>query len=152
MDRMATPAVNTLLVPFSRKNEYNSATPGDDAAGRFAGDIVNTLRALGTTDANIGVLAGVAVTRGDYLRLDLSVRNTSVGEGETVTGTANYAGFPNGRRPGDDVVDTLLYFIANRTAIGDNVNGNDVRFGRVFPFFAPPHQPLDSGVDDNTRN
>src|SRR5437867_12382425 len=37
IDRMATPAVNTALIPFPRKNEYNSATPVDDAAGRFAG-------------------------------------------------------------------------------------------------------------------
>ena len=44
IDRMATPAVNTALIPFSRKNEYNAATPVDDAAGRFAGDIVGTCK------------------------------------------------------------------------------------------------------------
>ncbi|MGH9830808.1 MAG: DUF4331 family protein, partial [Blastocatellia bacterium] len=52
-DRMATPAVNTLLIPYARKNEYNAATPADDAAGKFAGDIVATLTALGTNSANI---------------------------------------------------------------------------------------------------
>src|SRR5262249_36020112 len=71
VDRMAPPAVNTALIPFARKNEYNASTPEDDAAGRFAGDIVATLKALGTNAANIDILASVAVTRGDYLRLDL---------------------------------------------------------------------------------
>src|SRR5881397_3787701 len=153
IDRMATPAVNTALIPFPRKNEYNSATPVDDAAGRFAGDIVATLTALGTNSANIGILAGVAVTKGDYLRLNLNTTNTSVGTGEKVT-TPGYTGFPNGRRPGDDTIDTLLYFISNQTLLsGDNVNSNDVPLGGSFPFFAPPQQPRATGViDDNTRN
>ncbi len=153
VDRMATPAVNTALIPFPRKNEYNSATPVDDAAGRFAADIVATLTALGTNSTNIGILASVAVTKGDYLRLNLNTTNTSVGAGEKVT-TPGYTGFPNGRRPGDDTIDTLLYFISNQTLLsGDNVNSNDVPLGGSFPFFAPPQQPRATGViDDNTRN
>src|SRR4030095_12830758 len=135
VDRMATPAVNTALIPFPRKNEYNAATPIDDAALRFAGDIIGTLTALGTNQANINILANVAVLHGDYLRLDLSRANGSVGFGERVT-TPGYAGFPNGRRPGDDTVDDLLFFIANQTPIGDNVDANDVPLGSVFPFFA----------------
>src|SRR5712692_9766132 len=100
VDRMATPAVNTALIPFPRKNEYNAATPIDDAAGRFADSIVGTLTALGTNATNIGILANVAVVKGDYLQLNLSVSNSSVGVGERVT-DPGYAGFPNGRRPGD---------------------------------------------------
>lgn len=147
VDRMATPAVNTALIPFARKNEYNAASPQDDAAGRFAGDIVATLKALGTNDTNIGILASVAVNRGDYLRLNLAQANSGPGGGNSAG-----AGFPNGRRPGDDVIDTLLFFIANQNPLGDNVNANDVPFGSTFPFFAPPHQPLAAGVDDGTRN
>ena len=152
IDRMATPAVNTALIPFPRKNEYNASTPVDDAAGRFADDIVGTLQALGTNQTNINILASVAVLHGDYLRLDLSIPNGSVGFGERVT-TPGYTGFPNGRRPGDDTIDDLLFFIANQTPIGDNVNSNDVPLGNTFPFFAPPQQPRNNGViDDNTRN
>lgn len=152
VDRMATPAVNTALIPFARKNEYNAATPLDDANGVFANSIVGTLTALGTSPANIGILASVAVAKGDYLRLSLSTPNTSVGFGERAT-TPAYTGFPNGRRPGDDTVDVLLYFISNQgLTMGDNVNSNDVPLGNTFPFFAPPHQPRQSGVDDNTRN
>src|SRR6185369_373994 len=152
VDRMANPAVNTALIPFPRKNEYNAATPADDANLKFAGDIVGTLTALGTNQTNINILANVAVLHGDYLRLDLSKANASLGVGQHVT-DAGYAGYPNGRRPGDDTIDVLLFFIANQNAIGDNVNANDVPLGGVFPFFAPPQQPRNTGViDDNTRN
>jgi hypothetical protein len=152
VDRMATPAVNTALIPFQRKNEYNAATPIDDAAGRFAGSIVATLQALGTDSTNIGILAGVAVANGDYLRLNLSTPNSSIGFGERIT-TPGYTGFPNGRRPGDDTIDDLLFFIANQTPIGDSVDSNDVPIPSIFPFFAPPQQPRNAGViDDNTRN
>jgi hypothetical protein len=152
VDRMATPAVNTALIPFPRKNEYNTATPADDANGLFANDIVGTLTALGTNQANIGVLASVAVAHGDYLRLNLATQNKSVGFGERAT-TPGYTGFPNGRRPGDDTIDVLLYFISNQAlTMGDNVNSNDVPLGDTFPFFAPPNQPLENPAVDNTQN
>jgi len=154
VDRMATPAVNTALIPFPRKNEYNAATPIDDAAGRFADSIVGTLTALGTNATNIGILANVAVVKGDYLRLNLSTPNASVGFGENIT-TPNYTGFPNGRRPGDDTINTLLFFITNQSTIQEAVNHNDVPLGSTFPFFAPPHQPQPMGASvgaDNTEN
>ena len=149
IDRMGVPAINTALIPFARKDEYNRATTQDDAAGKFANDIVATLHALGTDDAHIGILAGVAVTKGDMLRLDTSVANTGAQGGNN-----SGAGFPNGRRPTDDVIDTILFLVTNGgLTTGDNVNANDVAFRDAFPFFAPSHQPLASGViDDNTRN
>lgn len=152
VDRMATPALNTVLIPYPRKNEYNSATTIDDANGRFAGSIIATLQSLGTNAQNIQILAAVAVTNGDFLRLNTATANPSIGFGERAT-TPGYVGFPNGRRPGDDTVDVLSYFITNQTLTTiDNVNQNDVQIPNTFPFFAPPHQPRDSGVDDNTRN
>jgi hypothetical protein len=147
VDRMGNPAINTVLIPFARKDEYNFASTQDDANGRFADDIVATLTKLGTNATNIGILAGVAVTNGDFLRVDPTVANSGPGGGNN-TG----AGFPNGRRLGDDVIDTILFFVANQTPLGDGVNGNDVPLTDAFPFFAPPHQPLNSGIDDFTRN
>ena len=147
-DRMGNPAVNVALVPFALKNAYNAANSTEDAKGRFAGDIVANLQSLGTNEANIGVLAGVAVTNGDILRLNVTTPNTGPGGGN-VAG----AGFPNGRRPADDTVDTELTIIANGTPLGDNVDANDVPLRDAFPFFAPPQQPREPGaVDDNTRN
>jgi Domain of unknown function (DUF4331) len=147
VDRMGIPAVNVALIPFARKDEYNTGTPEEDANGRFASDIVATLRALGTDDTNIGILAEVAVNHGDYLRLNLNTANTGPGGGNN-----SEAGFPNGRRLGDDVVDTLLFFILNQRPLPDNVNANDVPLQDNFPFFANAQQPRDSGIDDNTRN
>jgi 6-pyruvoyl-tetrahydropterin synthase len=136
-----------------------------DAAGVFAGDIVASLTALGTSQANIDILAGVAVTNGDYLRLNLAKPNSTLGVGEFIT-DADYAGFPNGRRPGDDTIDILLYFITNQNPVifpedkskrGDNVSTNDVPLPDTFPYFAPPQQPRTNPpgeilTDDNTRN
>jgi hypothetical protein len=148
VDRMATPAVNTVLIPFGHKNAYNAATPVDDASGKFAADIVGTLNALGTNREYIGILASVAVAKGDYLRLDLSKANAGPGGGNNAG-----AGFPNGRRPADDTIDTILTLVANGTKLGDNVDGNDVPLNNSFPFFASPQQPRAAGVvDDNTKN
>ena len=147
VDRMATPAVNVALIPFARKDEYNTGTPEEDANGRFAGDIVATLKALGTDDTNIGILAQVAVVNGDYLRLNLGTANTGAGGGNN-----SGAGFPNGRRLADDTVDILLFFILNQKPLPDNVYANDVPLQDTFPFFGLAQQPRDSGIDDNTRN
>ncbi len=147
IDRMGVPAINTVLIPFPRKDEYNRSTTQEDAAGKFASDIVATLKSLGTDATHIGILAGVAVTKGDMLRLDTSIANSG-----QQGGTNAAAAFPNGRRPADDVIDTILFLVTNGgLTTGDHVNANDVPFRNVFPFFAAPHQPLDSGVDD-TQN
>jgi len=153
VDRMATPAVNTALIPFPRKNEYNASTPEDDARGKFANDIVATLTSLGTSKANIGILASVAVAKGDFLRLNLATPNSTLGVGEEISTTANYAGFPNGRRFGDDTINTLLFFIGNQNpAIQEAVKQNDVPLGTTFPFVAAPHQPLENPAPSSTQN
>ncbi len=147
VDRGGIPAVNTVLIPYPRKNEFNAATPRDDANLLFADSIIATLTALGTSQSNIVILANIAVFRGDYLRLDMGTPNMSQGFGERIT-TPNYTGFPNGRRIGDDSVDTLMYFVTNQAiTMGDNVNSNEVPLTNTFPFYGRPHQPLDSGTD-----
>lgn len=149
IDRAGVPAVNVALTPFGSKNNYNLADPPADAAGTFATGIVSTLTALGTNQSNINLLAGVAVTSGDLLRLNLSTANSGPGGGNN-TGV----GFPNGRRLGDDVIATLLSIITNGgVTTGDNVNASDVALNNAFPFLALPQQPREPGViDDNTRN
>jgi hypothetical protein len=170
VDREGVPGVNVALVPFNRKNEYNQASPKDDAALKFGADILATLAALGTNGAtnfpptdNALTLAQVAVLNGDILRLDTSIANTGNHGGDNAP-----AGFPNGRRLKDDVIDIILSLVANGNPfdgidLGDNVNGNDVDvdntnmtpdpFKNVFPFLAPSQQPLPTGTtDDGTRN
>jgi Domain of unknown function (DUF4331) len=148
MDRMGVPLINSVLIPFARKDEYNASKPPDDASGKFLGDIVATLKALGTDEANIDVLTGIAVTKGDLLRLNVNIPNAGL-QG----GTNREAAFPNGRRPTDDVVDTLLTIINNNSVLGDEVDANDLVFQDKFPFLALSQQPrLPGTIDDNTRN
>lgn len=147
-DRMGNPGVNVALIPFARKNEYNGGTTLEDSQGRFANSIVGTLTALGTNASNIGVLANLAVVNGDYLRVSLGVANSGPGGGNNAGG-----GFPNGRRLGDDVIDTFLTVATNGAVTTDNANTLDVPLRDAFPFFGPPQQPRAAGViDDNTRN
>jgi hypothetical protein len=156
IDRMGNPVINTVVIPFrvesnglNLKDVYNKSKPADDARGKFVTDIVASLTALGTSATNIGVLAGIAVTNGDYLRVNTTIANTGA-QGGVNAG----AGFPNGRRPADDVIDTVLAVVSNGgITTGDSVNSNDATFLNTFPFFAPPNQPRASGtVEDNTRN
>ena len=137
VDREGLPGINALLVPLNLKNKYNAGDTLLDASGRFAGPIVATLQSLGISDENLAVLAGLAVTRGDVLRLDTGLPTA----------------FPNGRKPSDDVVATILSVVAG-TTLDDNVPNNDVPFQATFPYLGLPHQPRTGAgnVDDNTRN
>ena len=64
------------------------------------------------------------------------------------------AGFPNGRRLGDDVVDIELrvfggFLIGHKLPLGDGVDQNDKPFLTGFPYVAPPTAGLDSGPKRN---
>ena len=179
-DRLGNPGVNVALIPFARKNEYNAATTLDDSKLRFLGDadhvddgkkdlevnkqkdlrgIADVLAAdnLGTPEANVTLLAKLAVLAGDFLRLDVTQANTGTGGGDN-----SEAAFPNGRRLRDDVIDTLLQVLTGIGGASDNVDASDVTPQDVFPFLGYAQQPLprvpadpnlpDTNVDDKTRN
>ena len=54
------------------------------------------------------------------------------------------AGFLNGRRLDDDVIDGVLNLASKGAVTTDAVNANDVPFLTDFPFFAPPHQATEA--------
>lgn len=141
VDREGLPAVNALLIPLNRKNDYNGATTIDDAKGKFLPDIGASLAVFGTSPENVGILKALAIDKGDILRVD----------------TAQPTAFPNGRKPEDDVVKTLLSVIAGST-LDDSVPSNEKAFEARFPYLGLPHQPRDpsldpvSNADDSTRN
>jgi len=122
LDRMGNPGVATALIPAGMKDRYNEVSPRRDAP-EFAGPIVASLQALGTSDENIGILASVAVP--DLLTVDIT----------------QPSGFPNGRALSDDVIDTLFFFIFNDSGVSDSVDANDVAFSDTFPYLASPWQP-----------
>ncbi len=159
VDREGLPGVNALFIPYNRKNAFNGGSTVGDGKGEFFADIAGTLTALGTNSGNIATLASIVGLppvfpipkngtqgRGDMLLLETdSTVAPNTGSG------AN--GFPNGRRPADDVIDIVLGLVTNGAiTTGDNVNANDVAFRTVFPFLAPPNQPLANGATDNTKN
>lgn len=155
IDRMGIPAVNTVFIrPLQLKDAYDRADPIDDANGKFAGEIVAALKGLQTDDTSIGILASLAVVKGDMLRLRLDLPNTGQQGGMNPE-----AAFPNGRRPADDAIDTVITLINSRQPVTpsgkvDGVNANDVPFQDAFPFFALPNMPfgVNAGADDRTRN
>ncbi len=66
------------------------------------------------------------------------------------------AGFPNGRRLGDDVVDIELQVVAgflkgNKVPLGDGVDQNDKPFLSTFPYLAAPDQRLRLGSVEPVR-
>jgi hypothetical protein len=90
----------------------------------------------------------------DELRLNMSVPPATSPNRMGVIG-GDTAGFPNGRRLGDDVIDIALQVMEGAAtngpvaalAAGDGVNANDVPFDTTFPYVALPH---DTAVNQTT--
>jgi hypothetical protein len=90
----------------------------------------------------------------DELRLNMAVQPTANPNRMGVIGGDN-AGFPNGRRLADDVIDIALQVMEGAAtngpvaalAAGDGVDANDVAFGTTFPYLALPH---DQSVNQTT--
>jgi hypothetical protein len=141
IDRMGRPAIATVFIPNnpfepagsepSMKTAYNQASPADDRA-LFRPEVVDTLTLLfslndGAGDdpsddaAQISALADVILP--DILTFD----------------TASSAGFLNGRRPADDVIDAELALVTEGAVTTDCVSQNDRVFPGEFPYLAAPH-------------
>ena len=146
VSRLGVPLVNELVIGLSTKNRFNASEPVDDA--QFATFVTNP-----TFPAIVEILFGAAGVQAPTLfpRTDLVATFLTGIEGVNMTTPAvaemlrlntaippvlaaaqnslgviegDNAGFPNGRRPGDDVVDIVL-----RVAMGRLITlglfGND---------------------------
>ena len=89
----------------------------------------------------------------DLLRLNTGIPPTPVGSQKRLGFlVGDNAGFPNGRRLNDDVVDIASRAVAGilvdakkfGTRIGDGVNVNEVGYGSTFPYVQPAHSGRDS--------
>ena len=131
VSRLGMPLVNEVVIGLKDKNRFNASEPKDDA--QFADYVTNpTLPALlellfggagvkaptnfPRTDLVAAFLTGVPglnqpanVVGSEMVRLNTSIAPT-VGAAQSRLGVlgGDNAGFPNGRRPGDDVVDIEL--------------------------------------------
>lgn len=87
----------------------------------------------------------------EVLRLNTAVAPTAFGSQDPLGVLAgDNAGFPNGRRVGDDVTDIALRAVAGvlvdgfdqspNNALSDGVQDNDVPYLQTFPYLGTPHQ------------
>ena len=136
-DQMARPAINTVFVGTSRKDEFKTTAPSAMNAA-FRTDFINKLTAFGYTTNILGLdkntFAGVLVT---------DVLNAST---TGVTSFYNGTQVLTGRTLADDVIDVELILIfggatgaSNPGLTSDHVNGNDKPFLSSFPYMANPH-------------
>jgi hypothetical protein len=123
LDRMGLPVINTVLVKKERKEDFNRSSPVDDR--RFRADAAAILTSLNGDATYSAGLAEALLP--DVLTLD-------------VTSSAGFAAL-NGRRPEDDVINTVLSLATKGAIPSDGVDANDSAFLSDFPFFAPPHTP-----------
>ncbi len=188
VSRLGMPLVNEVVIGLGDKDRFNASHPGDDA--QFATYVTNpTLPALietlfpsapaptnfPRTDLVAAFLTGIRLADGtvvnrpanvvpaEMLRLNTAVAPTAAASQSNLGVAGNdLAGFPNGRRPGDDVVDIELRVAmgalcalsgsgdalgvgctpadapAGGAAITDGVQTDASQFGLVFPYLNTP--------------
>ena len=135
-------SVNTGCTPFGDGScSPNPPAPAADLAlSNFnRTDLVNILLKYN----NVLYGAGAGGTSADLLRLNLNVAPTPLGAQNRmgVLG-GDLAGFPNGRRPADDVTDIAVEAVGGPTyiglGVGDGVSANDDPLPAGFPFLSTP--------------
>ena len=171
VSRLGMPLVNEIVIPLQDKDKFNRSEPVNDLAN-FAGYVVDPeparlltlLYGISVPPAPrsdiVAVFAtGVAglnqpacVTPGEMLRLNMIIPPASEPKRLGVL-AGDVAGFPNGRRLGDDIVDIELrvvagvlvngFNVAPNNQLGDGIDANDKPFLPYFPYVAPPHNPFD---------
>jgi hypothetical protein len=143
IDRMGRPAIATVFIPNnpippdrivdgkpSMKSAYNHSDPVNDQAN-WRGEIVDTLTTLfslnNATDPNPADDAGKIQQLADFLLPDI-----------LTVDTASSAGFPNGRRLNDDVIDTELGLITEGAVTTDCVPSDNTLLSG-FPYLGNPN-------------
>ncbi|MBC7800299.1 MAG: DUF4331 domain-containing protein [Gemmatimonadaceae bacterium] len=184
VSRLGNPLVNEVIIGLDDKDRFNAAKPTEDAA-KFADYVTNpVLPALietlfpaakaptnfPRTDLLTVFLTGIkglnqptTVTPAEIMRLNTSVAATAP-NAQNPLGVAagDNAGYPNGRRPGDDVVDLSLRVAmgalcvltgpadtlqvgcrpadapAGGLALTDGVRKTSANYGITFPYLTTP--------------
>ncbi len=161
VSRLGNPLINEVVIPTGLKDYWNRTSPAHDAQFKkyyetpILAAVLNKLYKLGVQETNRSDLVAVlgtgipkvtftGPTFADELRLNLSIPPTAHPNRMGVLGGDN-AGFPNGRRLGDDVVDieeqaVAGFLLGKKVPLGDGVNGNDTAYLSHFPYVATPWQ------------
>jgi len=175
VSRLGSPLVNELIIPLKLKDRFNASTPAGDS--QFAQFVLNPqlaqllsavfgitvpqaprndLAAIFATGIPVNNVTGPNFTTflsdgrpHEMLRLNVAIQ-PSANPSRLGLLNGDVAGFPNGRRVFDDVVDISLRAVAGGTpftpatnvapnnALGDGVANNDVPFLTRFPYLGTP--------------
>lgn len=153
VQRLANPLVNEAIIGTSDKDRWNSLDPSKEK--RFLDYYTNPRLAI-ALEAVFGAPASplldlrdvlLTYTPGNYeqlselLRLNISVAPTPlVSQNPLTVLGGDGAGWPNGRRPIDDVTDVAIRVIGgtNYLTASDSVNANDLPLPEAFPFLSTP--------------
>jgi hypothetical protein len=183
VSRLGMPLVNEVVIGLDDKDKFNASRPKDDA--QFADYVTNpTLPALiqtlfptalaptnfPRTDLVTVFLKGIQgvnqpanVVASEMLRLNTSIAPAAAGAQDPLgVAAGDNAGFPNGRRPADDVVDLSLRVAmgalcaltgatdtlqvgcrpadapAGTAALTDGVRKTAANYDTVFPYLTAP--------------
>lgn len=178
VSRLGNPLVNEVVNPQKDKDKFNASAPWYDA--QFLKNVTNPelpklieaiykikAPAEPRNDLVDVFLKGVKglnqppdVRPAEELRLNTSIQPAADPKRLGVLDGDN-AGFPNGRRLTDDVIDEALQvvegeLVGSKNDLGDAVDANDKKFGHSFPYLAEPTSgsrgPLAKGTGNNVRN
>jgi hypothetical protein len=181
VSRLGNPLINEVIIPVGKKDLWNSHGPADD--GQYEANylnpelaaIVNTiypsLPDARTADRGDLVLIlgqgipGVNQTNAeglmDMLRLNMGIPPAEKADPMAAV-AGDVAGFPNGRRLTDDVVDIEIRAVADgygafladtfglpnlepNNLVGDGCAANDVKFTKAFPYLGEAHSGYAGG-------
>jgi hypothetical protein len=170
VSRLGFPLINEVVIPYGMKDHWNATAPKDDAQFQQyyrnpdLANIINSLYPVVTipptprTDMDVLAKGVPGLTQrpnevfSDELRLNLAVLPTAIAPVDQtnrmgVLGGDN-AGFPNGRRPWDDIVDIEIQVVtgvlvsgfnkAPNNQLGDGVDGPEKPFLAAFPYLRSP--------------
>lgn len=178
VSRLGMPLVNEVVIPVGLKDYFNGSKPTQDGAALgLVQDpelphLLNAVYGLDVPDSDPGTagiqradlisvfLTGVdglnmpeGGTPSEMVRLNMSIPPCSSMCSRLGVLGGDIAGFPNGRRLSDDIIDESLRVVlgvllpdhqAIAETIGDGVDANDVPFNTQFPYVAYPHSGSDA--------
>ena len=172
VSRLGNPLINEVVIPTGLKDLWNRTKPAQDAQFKkyyetpILAAVLNKLYKLGVPETGRDDLVAVLGTGipkvtftgntfADELRVNLAVPPTPAAKASRmgVLGGDN-AGFPNGRRLADDIVDIEEQAVAGflkgkKVPLGDGVNANDVANLGHFPYVGVPHQGYENAKATN---
>jgi hypothetical protein len=159
VQRLANPLINEAIIGTEDKDRWNALEPEQESA--FLDYYLNPRLAL-ALELVYGVPAAksdrqdlvnlllkydaAGATLSELLRLDISVPPTTPVDSQrrmtVLASPPDPAGWPNGRRPKDDVTDIAVRVVGGANYInaraGDGVNKNFRALSNTFPFLATP--------------